>query len=114
MTSDQIVTAMYWVRELYLGLMKRSKVRVDQISNNSPEKAENNDKNEKGEDDEEIEEEVQEATQFVVSSETLKFLEALDKYLHLHATLCYGGVSFAEVFMLLMLYKGELTVTTPE
>jgi len=29
----------------------------------------------------------------------------------MHATLCYGGVSFAEVFLLLMLYKGELCAT---
>jgi hypothetical protein len=82
MSSEQIVLSMYWVKELYIGLMKRSKVKTKPTNVINLDRSENGEKQEKGDDDDEVEEEEKTIEQPTPTPlETLKFLETLDKYL---------------------------------
>ena len=119
MTSEQVLQAQYWVKEIYLGLMKRRKQKdADKVTQSSKSKKAQNDSSEEKEEinlsDEGNDEKVMQQTEIdqKMPEEVQELLTKVDRYLMLHQfmTANTDKAGFIDVFLVSMLRRGDLQI----
>ena len=122
MTSEQVLQAQYWVKEIYLGLMKRRKQKdADKVTQSSKSKKAQNDSSEEKEEinlsDEGNDEKVMQQTEIdqKMPEEVQELLTKVDRYLMLHQfmTANTDKAGFIDVFLVSMLRRGDLQIVDP-